>query len=81
MNVVVDEALELCKNGTKNEIGMVVSSLGAIAGFEILNFSSPAGHSRQQYNHGGSFGADMNNFQYKFPFEGIRNLQSSLSVC
>lgn len=25
MNVVVDEALELCKDGKKNDIGMVVS--------------------------------------------------------
>jgi small nuclear ribonucleoprotein (snRNP)-like protein len=25
MNVVVDEALEVCKDGRKNEIGMVVS--------------------------------------------------------
>jgi small nuclear ribonucleoprotein G len=27
MNVVVDEALELCKDGKKNEIGMVVREL------------------------------------------------------
>lgn len=27
MNVVVDEAQELCKDGKKNEIGMVVSCL------------------------------------------------------
>jgi small nuclear ribonucleoprotein G len=27
MNVVVDEALEVCRDGKKNEIGMVVSAM------------------------------------------------------
>lgn len=35
MNVVVDEALELCKDGKKNEIGMVVSEANFTCSLDV----------------------------------------------
>lgn len=60
MNVVVDESLEICKDGKKNDIGMVVSSpphepqeLCIQSKFVFL------GNPRQQHYHGRSSRADI----------------------
>lgn len=61
MNVVVDETVEICKDGKKNDIGMVVSAHGADM---LLNdtdefFNALSGDPRQQHYHGRGTGADM----------------------
>lgn len=38
MNVVVDESLEVCKDGKKHEIGMVVSKLKKMIRDPVNNF-------------------------------------------
>jgi small nuclear ribonucleoprotein G len=53
MNVVVDESLEICKDGKKNEIGMVVSRAHCILS-PIGNpkFFFLLGHPWKQHYHG-----------------------------
>lgn len=59
MNVVIDETVEECRDGTRNNIGMVVSKsmflFSAYRDFGLMP-NDFAGNSRQQYRTGGSSG-------------------------
>lgn len=65
MNVVIDETIEICRDGNRNNIGMVVSVHIPSSYFDkvhgalitqFVTFHLLPGGQRQQYNHGGSTG-------------------------
>lgn len=63
MNVVLDESVEHAKDGSKNQIGMVVRIL--LLDLEIQSCNTHLfilGDSWQQYYHGGGAGADLSSF-------------------
>lgn len=65
MNVVIDDTVEECKDGTRNNIGMVVGinrfrnwRFELNKGTNVLR-STSLGHSWQQHYHGGGSGQDI----------------------
>lgn len=66
MNVVIDETIEICRDGNRNNIGMVVSVCLPSSSYskevhsalitKFVTFHLLPGGQRQQYNHGGSPG-------------------------
>lgn len=76
MNVVIDESVEECRDGTRNNIGMVVSRVfySLIVCNRFSYVDQFAGNSRQQYRIGGSLGpgglVDKNSYSRVYHLEG-----------